>query len=88
MTSKAAEEKKVNTFDVMKLMSERNLDIRLSNLNHITNLTRTKQGTLVTFGVPGDLVAAIGIHGRFVGGLILCDRDQYRAIEEELRGRG
>ena len=81
--------KKANSFDVMKLMSERNQDIRLSNINNVTNLTRTKQGdTLVTIGVQGDLVAAIGIHGRFVGGLILCDRDQYRAIEKELEEQG
>lgn len=77
---------KPNTFDILKIMSEENKDIRFSHLNNVTKLHKDKHGTLITIGVAGDLVAAIGIHGRFVGGLILADKDQYREIEKRLSG--
>lgn len=68
----------MNNFDVMKRMSEEGKDIRLSSVNNITNLTRTKAGdTLITIGVQGDLVAAIGVHRRYAGGLILMHKEQF-----------
>jgi hypothetical protein len=76
---------RVNTFDVMKAMSAENQDIRMAPLDNVSNLRKVKGGTLVTIGVEGDVVAAIGLEGRFVGGLILCNREQYRATEERLR---
>lgn len=73
-----------NAFDVMKAMSAANMDIRLAPLSNITHLQKTKHGTLITIGVEGDVVAAIGIEGRFVGGLILCDKEQYNKVGREL----
>lgn len=78
-------DERVNTFDVLKAMSAENQDIRMAPLANISNLRKVKGGTLVTIGVEGDVVEAIGIEGRFVGGLILADKDQYRATEERLR---
>jgi len=76
---------KVSPFDIMREMSSRNLDIRFSHLNNVTNLQRTKGGdTLVTIGVAGDIVAALGVRGQFVGGLIICDKDEYHRVEAEL----
>jgi hypothetical protein len=76
----------VGHFDICKEMCKRNMDIRMSTLDNVTNLqysNRTK-GTTVSIGVDGNIVAAIGIHQKFVGGLLLCDREQYMALKKEL----
>jgi hypothetical protein len=73
-------------FDVCKEMAKRNLDIRLSTLDNVTNLrysSKTK-GTTVSIEVDGNIVAAIGLDNKFVGGLLLCDRTQYFAVAHEL----
>lgn len=74
---------KVGTFDVLKVMCERNMDIRLSTLENVTNLRKVKRGTQITIGFYGDVVAAIA-NGKFVGGLLLADNEQFRAVQEEL----
>jgi hypothetical protein len=77
---------KVGHFDICAEMAKRGLDIRMSLLENVTNLKyseRTK-GTTVSIGVHGNVVAAIGLDNKFVGGLLLCDRAQYFAIQEEL----
>lgn len=74
----------VNNFDVLKLMGERNMDVRLAPLDNILNLKKVRAGTQVTIGVEGDVVAALGLEGKFVGGLILADKQQFDAIKAEL----
>ena len=78
--------KSVGHFDICKEMARRGMDIRMSTLDNVTNLrysNRTK-GTTVSIGVDGNIVAALGIHNKFVGGLLLCDREQYFALRDEL----
>lgn len=75
---------KVTNFQVLDAMAAANKDIRLAPLGNIVNLRKVKAGTQVTIGVEGDLVAAIGIHGRFVGGLILADKAEFDATKAEL----
>ena len=74
---------KPNNFDILKTMSERNLDIRLAPLGNILRAQLTKKGTQITIGFPGDVVAAV-MDGKFVGGLLLADRKQYNAVAKEL----
>lgn len=74
----------INHFDVLREMGKRNLDVRLAPLDNITNLKKVRAGTQVTIGVAGDVVAAIGIEGRFVGGLILADKTQFEALKAEM----
>jgi hypothetical protein len=82
-------DQRVSMFDILKTMSEENQDVRLAPLGNISYLRKVRAGTNITIGVAGDVVAAIGIHGRFVGGLILADKEQYRATEARLRrGQG
>lgn len=78
----------VNNFDVLKVMGERNLDIRLAPFANVTNLRKVRAGTQVTIGVEGDVVAAIGLQGRFVGGLILADKAQFEETKRELEAEG
>lgn len=76
---------KVSSFDVMRVMGERDLDIRLSGLENISNMTHGKLGTKVTIGFPGNIIAQI-LNGELVGGFILCDKKQFDAIRKELGG--
>jgi hypothetical protein len=73
----------VNNFDVMKVMAERNKDIRLAPLTNITQVRKVKAGTLITIGVEGDVIGRIA-NGRFCCGLILADKDQFHEIKAEL----
>lgn len=80
--------KLVNNFDVLKRMGEKGLDIRLAPLGNITNLRKVKAGTQVTMGIEGNLVAALGIDNKFVGGLILADREQFDRVKMEIEAEG
>lgn len=75
----------VNNFDVLKEMGVRDMKVAVSPLHNIVNLKKVKQGTQVTIGVAGDLVAALGIEHKFVGGLILADKDEFDTIKSEMQ---
>lgn len=79
------EHAKVGHFDICRAMARGNKDIRMSLLENVTNLSYSKltKGTTVTIGIDGNLVGAI-FNNQFVGGLILCDREQYFAMAKEL----
>lgn len=72
-------------FDICREMAKRNMDIRMSPLENVTNLSYSKRtkGTTVSIGVDGNLVGSI-FHNEFVGGLLLCNREQYFALAKEL----
>jgi hypothetical protein len=72
-------------FDICREMAKRGMDIRMSLLENVTNLSYSKRtkGTTVSIGIDGNLVGAI-FNNKFVGGLLLCDREQYFAIKKEL----
>ena len=78
-----SDETKIGAFDVFKAMSRRNMDIRLSTLDNIIQLRKVKAGTNVTIGVYGDIVGSV-FNGKFVGGLLLADKEQYQAVLKEL----
>lgn len=83
LANEGAAPQKIGHFDICKAMAERGMDIRMSLLDNVILLNKVKSGTEVTIGCDGDLVAAI-YQGKFLGGLLLCDREQYRQIEKEL----
>jgi hypothetical protein len=78
--------RQVSSFDVLKLMCERNMKIQLAPLENVTYLRKVKAGTQVTIGVGGDVIGSI-YAGKFVGGLILADKEQFREIEKELEAK-
>ncbi len=80
--------KKVWHFDICKEMAIRNMEIEIAPLDNVTNLRKVKAGTQVTIGVAGDKVAAIGLENRYIGGLMLINREQYFAIKHELETEG
>lgn len=79
----ADQKKPIGTFDVLKVMCERNLDIRLSTLDNVTQAMKTKRGSKVTIGVAGDVVTGIAM-GKYCGGLLLADSKQFNEIKKEL----
>lgn len=76
--------KQIGHFDICKEMAIRNMEIEVAPLDNISNLRKVKAGTQVTIGVAGDKVAAIGLEQRYIGGLMLINREQYFAIKAEL----
>jgi hypothetical protein len=73
---------KATDFQVMGVMSARNLDIRMSD--QIVRLQRTRQGTQVTVGIGCDAMAVST--GRLIGALYLIDNAQFEAVRSELEG--
>ena len=79
--------KKVGTFDVLKVMCERDMDVRLSTLDNVTEARKVKGGSKVSIGVAGDVVTGIAL-GKFVGGLLIADREQFHQVKRELETNG
>ena len=74
---------KVGTFDVLKQMAERNMDVRLSTLDNITNLELKKGNSFIRIGMSGDVVQGIA-KGKFIGGFLIADKEQWYQYENEL----
>jgi hypothetical protein len=77
------ERRKVGTFDILKEMSSRGLDVRLSTLDNITDLEFKKGNSFIRIGFSGDVVSGI-TKTQFVGGMLLADKDQWNQIKDEL----
>lgn len=75
---------KANHFDVLKVMSARDLEIMFGP--DILRINKVKAGTQVTVGIAGDLVARIA-DGELHGGLMLWNVAQFKAIKAELEAR-
>jgi hypothetical protein len=75
---------KVNAFDVFSRMVERNdKAIQLAPLGNLIGARKGKQGTKVTIGVANDVVTGIAL-SKYVGGLILCDKERYAEVKAEM----
>jgi hypothetical protein len=83
-------DRKPGHFEICREMAKRNMDIRMSLLENVTNISYSKrtQGTTVSIGIDGNLVGAIALEHKFIGGLLLCDKEQYFAIAKELEEVG
>lgn len=78
---------KIGTFDVLKQMAERNMDVRLSTLDNITDLELKKGNSFIRIGMSGDVVQGIA-KGKFIGGFLIADREQWNRIKSELERSG
>lgn len=75
---------KVNNFDVFRRMSdENNQAMQLATLNNITDMRKVKAGTKITIGFAGNVIAGL-MNGKYVGGLILCDRAEFDRVKAEI----
>ena len=77
---------KANAFEVLRVMEERHLNLRLTPLDNVLTVRRVPGGTEVTICVAGDVLEPLTL-GRFVGGLILANKAQFDQVREELEAR-
>ena len=75
---------KANSFDVLKTMSEKNMDIRLAPLKNIVSAQYGKGGVLVTIGVDLETGRRIMAGEIFNGGLVMANAEQFAQTEKEL----
>jgi hypothetical protein len=77
--------KRIGHFDILKRMSEKSRDIRMSPIANITNLQVVHKGrdTKITIGFGGNVLTGI-CNGDLIGGLILTDKKQYFETKAEL----
>ena len=83
-------ERIISSFDVLKRMSEDNLDIRLSTSENLCNLKTVHKGkdTDITIGVAGNVIGAV-LNNELHVCLLIWNKEQYRAtkakIEDEMK---
>jgi hypothetical protein len=70
-------------FDSCSVMCERNMDIKLSPLDNITDIEFNKGNTLITIGAEGSIFKGLA-NNEYIGGLLLCNAKQYQEIRKEL----
>ena len=81
-------ETKISSFDVLKRMSEDDLDIRLAASDNLRSMNLVHKGkdTDITIGVAGNVIGAIATNELHIC-LLIWNKEQYRAtkakIEEE-----
>jgi hypothetical protein len=75
--------KTVGAFDVFKRMVDvDDKALELAPLNNIIHLKAVNAGTQVTIGVGRNILNDI-LDGRLVGGLILCNKEQFEKVKKE-----
>lgn len=78
------EKEKVNSFDVLKEMSVREMDIRLATLKNIIGVRIVGKGGQVTIAVNLQTAHDLLTKKHFAGGLILADEVQFNEVTREL----
>ena len=74
----------VNKFDVLKVMSARNLDIRGFPLNNIKSVNTGKKWGSITLAINNETVRDLMMNKHLVGMLVIADGEQFDAILAEL----
>ena len=77
---------KVSSFDVLKTMSQRNLDIRGFKLDNMKSARTGKNGFgSITLAINNDTVIDLLTGKSLTGMLLVADYDQYKEVEKELQ---
>ena len=74
---------KAGHFDICKAITQANGKIYIAPLDNITNMRKNRHGTVVSIGVGLDCINDV-MAGRYVGGLLLIDKDEYFATKARL----
>jgi hypothetical protein len=78
---------KATAFQVFQEMHEtNNRALKLAPLGNLVRAKKTKAGTEITIGVPGDVVTPF-VMGSLIGGLIFCDADEFERVLAEMERR-
>lgn len=76
----------VNAFDVFsEMVRSDNKALKMAPLSNIlrANYGQRVRGTQVTIGVDGNIIGDI-LHGKYVGGLILVDKEEFDKVKRVL----
>jgi hypothetical protein len=76
---------KISSFDVLKRMSEDNLDIRLATSENITNMNVVHKGkdTDITIGVAGNVIGAV-MNNELHLCLLIWNKEQYQQTKDKI----
>ena len=76
---------KISSFDVLKRMSEDNLDIRISTSENLTNMNAVHKGkdTDITIGVAGNVIGAV-MNNELHLCLLIWNKEQYRQTKDKI----
>lgn len=74
---------KPGNFEIMRAMATPAGKIWMSPLDNVLGMDKTKHGTKITIGVGIDCINGF-MQNQYVGGLYLCDRDEYVATKKRL----
>lgn len=80
------EDKKINSFDVLKIMSERNLKIKLFPIfDNLKNANAGKDGWgSITVAVDTETATKLMIGEKMIAVIIVADFDEFTAIKTEI----
>jgi len=76
---------KINSFDVLKRMSEDNLDIRLATSENLRGMNAVHKGkdTDITIGVAGNVIGQI-MNNELHMCLLIWNKEQYRETKDKI----
>jgi hypothetical protein len=72
----------INSFLILKEMSDQQKDIRFASIKNIIAVHIVKGSGQVTIGVDGKTAMDLLAGKQFVGGLLLADKKQFDEIEQ------
>lgn len=75
--------KHVSPLEILRVMCERNMDIRMAPLDNILRMQTVKAGAQITIGADRQTMDAL-TKGGCVGGLLVANGAQYAALKAEL----
>lgn len=73
----------MNNFDVLKIMSERNMKIKSFPLSNMTYITTGKEVGRITLMIDNETAADIMAGKPVVFALIVADADEFKRIDRE-----
>lgn len=79
----------ISSFNILKRMSEKNLDIRLVTSENLVNMKLVHKGkdTTITVGVAGNLINQI-FNNELHFCLLIWNKEQYQETKRELSEAG
>jgi hypothetical protein len=76
---------KVNNFDVLKIMGDRNLKIKSAGLDNITSAKKWKNGLgKVEIVVDEETIIDL-VTGSLVGMFVVADKEQFKQVNQDIR---
>ena len=73
-----------NSFDVLKVMSERNLKVKMFPRDNVTQIWDGKKGGTIQIKVDSETATKLMLGEPMVFGLLVADAEQFATVKAEL----